>query len=134
MPQETKSKTPLESDTSLQHYSADRSDMLALCKAIELAVDYRGDVTIERTNDPAPIECFLFDFQTNDDPSKAKVRFIVKGEDARTSIALEDVQRIVFTGKDTAAGKSFDTWMQKYVAKKLAGETASIESESLDDA
>ena len=33
----------------------------------------------------------------------------------------------------TAAGKSFETWVKKFVSRKLAGESASIESEPLED-
>jgi outer membrane protein assembly factor BamA len=43
------------------------------------------------------------------------------------------VRAIEFSGRDTAAGKSFETWMKKYVQKKLAGEEASIRSEPLGD-
>jgi len=40
---------------------------------------------------------------------------------------------VEFTGKDTAAGKSFETWVKKYQAKKAAGETnIRIEPEKLD--
>lgn len=130
MPQETKSNVPQE-DT-LQHHTADASDLVALRKAVELAVDYRGDVTVTLASNDEPVECFIFDFKASDDPAQAQLRAIPKNEDARIAIALGDVASIKFTGKDTAAGRSFDTWMKKYVAKKLAGETASIESESLD--
>ncbi len=130
MPQETKSNVP--PNETLQHHEATASDPPALRKAIELAVDYRGDVTVTRVSTNDAIECFIFDFKAADDPAQAMLRAIPKGEDHRIAIALADVSSIRFTGKDTAAGKSFDTWMKKYVAKKLAGETASIESESLD--
>ena len=40
---------------------------------------------------------------------------------------------VMITGKDTASGKTFENWIRKYAQKKLAGETASIESESLDE-
>ena len=44
-----------------------------------------------------------------------------------------DVARLEFTGKDTAAGKSFETWVKKYHARKAAGETdIRIDPEKLD--
>lgn len=132
MPQETKSKTPLAGDQPLQHHTADASDPAALRKAIELAVDYRGDVTITRASSGESVECFIFDVKQSDDPTEMRIRALQKDSDDRLTVALSDVASITFTGRDTAAGKSFDTWMRKYVAKKLAGETASIESESLD--
>ena len=43
------------------------------------------------------------------------------------------VARLEFTGRDTAAGKSFETWVKKYQAKKAAGETdIRIDPEKLD--
>jgi hypothetical protein len=47
-------------------------------------------------------------------------------------IEASRIQAIDFSGRDTAEGKSFDTWIKKYVEKKVAGEMASIECESLD--
>jgi len=132
MPQETKSKSPLDSDEAIQHHRADASDPAALRKAIELAVDYRGDVTITLASSGNAVECFIFDVKHADDPTQMCLRAIPKDSDDRLTVALSDVASIEFTGKDTAAGKSFDTWMRKYVAKKLAGEHASIESESLE--
>ena len=38
-----------------------------------------------------------------------------------------------FSGRDMAHGKSFETWVNKFIEKKLAGETASIECDTLDD-
>lgn len=132
MPQESKSKFAPAAEQSLENLTADSSDPVALKKAVQLAVDYRGDVTITRASSAQPVECFIFDFKDADKPATAQIRVIVKGDDGRTAIALSDVASIQFTGKDTAAGRSFETWMKKYVAKKLAGEKASIESESLD--
>lgn len=132
MPQETKAKFTIRDEESFQDLQADASDPVALRKAIECAVDYRGDVTVTRTSTDAAIECYIFDLKHADDPSQSLLRAIPKNEDARIAIPLNDVASIRFTGRDTAAGKSFETWMKKYVAKKLAGERANIESEPLD--
>jgi LAS superfamily LD-carboxypeptidase LdcB len=37
-----------------------------------------------------------------------------------------------FTGKDTAAGKTWENWVRRYVEKRLAGEQANIDAEVLD--
>ena len=53
--------------------------------------------------------------------------------DEKLAVAYGDIARVEFTGKDTAAGKSFETWVKKYQAKKAAGETnIRIEPEKLD--
>ena len=51
--------------------------------------------------------------------------------DARITVALADIRRLTFSGKDAASGKSWENWLRRYAAKKLAGEAASIESEPL---
>ena len=48
-------------------------------------------------------------------------------------IAYSEIAALAFTGKDTAAGKSFAAWVKKYEEKKAAGEqNIGIESEPLD--
>ena len=39
-------------------------------------------------------------------------------------IAYSDIAALAFTGRDTAAGKSWEAWVKKYVEKKAAGEKA----------
>ena len=49
------------------------------------------------------------------------------------TVRYTDIARLEFTGRDTAAGKSFETWVKKYREKKAAGETnIRIEPEKLD--
>ena len=52
---------------------------------------------------------------------------------ARTNLSYADVARLQFTGRDTAAGKTFEAWVKKYWEKKAAGETnIQIVPEKLD--
>ena len=49
------------------------------------------------------------------------------------NVAYGDIAALSFTGRDTAAGKTFEAWVKKYWAKKAAGETnIQIEPEKLD--
>ena len=46
---------------------------------------------------------------------------------------LSEIAGLAFSGRDTAAGKSFDAWVKKYWEKKAAGEKGiGIEAEKLD--
>ena len=65
-------------------------------------------------------------------PADNVIRMIPANGDDRVTIPVDDIKQLRFSGRDTAAGKSFETWMKKYVEKKLAGKVAQIESESLD--
>jgi hypothetical protein len=51
----------------------------------------------------------------------------------KLSIAYSDIAALAFTGRDTAAGKSFAAWVKKYNEKKAAGEkNIGIDAESLE--
>jgi hypothetical protein len=65
-------------------------------------------------------------------PGESAIRILLPDGDERVLIRIDDISALTFSGRDTAQGKSFDTWMKKYVQKKMAGESANIESESLD--
>jgi hypothetical protein len=59
---------------------------------------------------------------------------IPKDRPDKIRIAYSDIAAVGFTGKDTAAGKSFAAWVKKYRKKKAAGEkNIGIETEFLDD-
>lgn len=95
--------------------------------ALEKAFDYRGDVTIKLRNGET-IEGYVFDRR----PGSA-IRLIPKGDFAKRTIDWNDIQQVAFTGRDTAAGKSWEAWMKKYNEKKRAGEkNIQLTPESLD--
>jgi len=101
--------------------------------AFEKAFDYRGDITLT-LKDGKKVEGYIFDRRsTGKALADCVVRLFPKNEDQKVSIRYSEVARIEFTGKDTAAGKSFETWVKKYQRKKAAGETnIGIEPEKLD--
>jgi hypothetical protein len=100
--------------------------------ALEKAFDYRGDVTITR-KDGSKIEGYLFDRRTGATLKESIVRLYPKSANEKVSIAYADIAALAFTGRDTAAGKSWEAWMKKYAAKKAAGETnIALEPEPLD--
>jgi len=102
-------------------------------EALEKAFDYRGDLTITMKSGEK-VEGYLFD-RRNDGPALADcyARMIPKGRQEKIRVAYSDVAALAFTGKDTAAGKSFAAWVKKYNEKKAAGEkNIGIEAESLD--
>jgi len=139
MPQEAKSGGNIDNlvamaageKGSLQGLVATREDESALLGALEQAFDYRGDVTLTLT-DGSSVFGYIFDRRRGGRLADSSVRLLTPDSDERVSVAFDRISRVEFTGRDAAAGKSFETWVKKYVEKKLAGEKASIESESLD--
>ncbi len=101
--------------------------------ALEKAFDYRGDVTIT-LKDGQRVEGYIFD-RRSDGATLAEciVRLFPKDKLDKVRIAYSEIARLEFTGRDTAAGKSFETWVKKFREKKAAGEkNIGIEPEKLD--
>ena len=66
-------------------------------------------------------------------PPGLLLRLIPKDRDEKLSIRYDEIARLAFTGRDTAAGKSWETWVKKYRERKAAGETnIGIAPEKLD--
>jgi hypothetical protein len=100
--------------------------------ALEKAFDYRGDVTITR-KDGSTIEGYLFDRRNASTLKDSIVRLYPKNSNEKVSISYADIAALAFTGRDTAAGKSWEAWMKKYAEKKAAGEkNIALEPEPLD--
>jgi len=100
--------------------------------ALEKAFDYRGDVTITR-KDESKIEGYLFDRRTGATLKDSIVRLYPKNSSEKISISYADIAALAFTGRDTAAGKSWEAWMKKYAEKKAAGEkNIALQPESLE--
>jgi hypothetical protein len=62
------------------------------------------------------------------------VRLLPKDSTQRTKIAYSEIAALSFSGRDTAAGKSWEAWVKKYWEKKsTGGEQASLQPESLEE-
>jgi len=90
-------------------------------EALEKAFDYRGDVTITR-KDGSKVEGYIFDRRTGKTLLDSVVRLFPKESNQKISIPYADIAALAFTGRDTAAGKSFEAWTRKYWEKRTAGE------------
>ena len=147
MPQETKSMP--QNPDELEHAPGTVHEKLEgwvpafagaeeVRQALEKAFDYRGDVTITK-KDGSVIEGYVFDRKTGKTLGESTVRVMPtagpgSGEaGSKLSIRYDEIAALVFSGRDTAAGKSWETWLKKYREKKAAGEkNIGIEAEKLD--
>lgn len=103
-----------------------------LRSALEQAFDYRGDVTITR-KDGTQIEGYIFDRIAGSTLAASFVRLLPKDSNQRIKIAYADIAALAFSGRDPAAGRSWDAWVRKYWAKKSTGEgEATLQPESLE--
>lgn len=138
MPQETKSK--LESSTTgaatvatatLHGWNVDLADESTTLDALEKAFDYRGDVTLVLA-DGQTVTGYIFDRRRGGTLKDSYVRLMTATSDDKVRVGFAEIRRVEFSGRDAAQGKSFETWIKKYVEKKLRGEKAGIESEPLE--
>ena len=95
-------------------------------EALEKAFDYRGDVTLTQ-KDGSQIEGYIFDRVGGATLSASFVRILPKNGSSRLKIAYSDIAALAFSGRDPAAGKSWEAWVKKYWEKKeFGGEGASL--------
>ncbi len=109
-------------------------------EALEKAFDYRGDVTLTR-KDGTIVEGYLYDRKAGPTLETSAARLMPqppKGSPAgtpieRITIPYTEIAALKFSGRDTAAGKTFEAWVKKYWEKKAAGEKdIQIAPETLD--
>lgn len=144
MPQDVKQQPPTEPTSAAcgQGSAISAADPEALRRALDEAVDYRGDVTLV-LRDGRLVEGYLFDRRRGHSPAESSVRIMPSAGPAQSQIPATDpaaridvrddeIAELRFTGRDTAAGKTWENWVRRYAEKKLKGERAEIASESLE--
>lgn len=100
--------------------------------ALEKAFDYRGDVTLT-LKDGRVLHGYVFDRRTGKSLQDSAVRIMPSEERTKVSISYADIAAVAFTGRDNAAGRTFEAWIRKYWEKKAAGEkNIGIDAEKLD--
>jgi hypothetical protein len=103
-----------------------------LREGLEKAFDYRGDVTIKLKNG-SEVEGYIFDRRNGKTLADSCIRLFPKNDPKKLTVPYSDIAGLVFTGRDTAAGKSWEAWLKKYWEKKRAGESnIELKPESLD--
>lgn len=123
---------PGTSHENLEGWIPEMASESEIRSALEKAFDYRGDVTITR-KDGTKVEGYLFDRRSGKTLTDSVVRIYPKDSNQKVTIAYAEIAALAFSGRDTAAGKSFEAWIRKYWQKKNAGEkNIALKPESLD--
>jgi len=100
--------------------------------ALEKAFDYRGDITVT-LRDGSKVEGYIFDRISGAALTTSFVRMIPSDASPRRKIAYADIAALAFSGRDTAAGKSWEAWVKKYWENKASGEKGfGLQPEALD--
>jgi transcriptional antiterminator Rof (Rho-off) len=95
-------------------------------EAVELAFDYRGDVTLTLRSGES-VTGYIFNRQIHADSSYLEL-FPADRPDAQR-ISYLDIVTITFTGQDTANGKSWEAWVSKKESERQA-EAAKLEADA----
>jgi hypothetical protein len=103
-----------------------------LRSALEQAFDYRGDVTITLKGGRR-LDGYIFDRRNGSTLANSVVRLMEQGSSEKISIPYSEIAALAFSGRDTAAGKSWEAWVRKYWERKAAGEKGiALEPETLE--
>ena len=98
---------------------------VSLEEVVERAFDYRGDVTVVR-RDGTEVIGYLFN--RNTEIRERFAQMFDRAGDGPLTIPYSDIRAIRFTGKDTAAGKSYEVWLRRKTERPTA--TAASDSAS----
>jgi hypothetical protein len=116
----------------IEGWVPDLASEAELRDALEKAFDYRGDVTIT-CKDGSRVEGYIFDRRNAATLAESVVRLIPQNSREKISIPYSYIAALAFSGRDTAAGKSWEAWVRKYWEKKAAGEKGfGLEPEALE--
>src|SRR4051812_5657593 len=102
-----------EPEKSLEKWAPALASKDELYDALEKAFDYRGDITIT-TKDQRKIVGYIF----NREPKAPEpyIELFPADRDEKIKVFYKDVAGLNFSGIDTAAGKSWAVWLEKYNA------------------
>ena len=109
--------SPMTQSGSLEGWSPSPSTADELAHVVEQAFDYRGDVTL-LLRDGSTRHGYVFNRRA--DVADPWVELLESGADDPVTIRYADLRTIHFTGKDTAAGKSYLAWLERKAATREA--------------
>jgi hypothetical protein len=90
---------------------------VSLEEVVDLAFDYRGDVTLVRRDGT---ETIGYLFNRNAEVNRPFVQMFDRAGDGPLTVPYADIRTIRFTGKDTAAGKSYEAWLRRKTERPRA--------------
>jgi hypothetical protein len=117
MPQADKQDVPLHKPETLEGQTLEPKQSEDLDEALRLAFDYRGDVTVFFKDGSE-----VFGFLSNHDKASDRIEiFVAEGRSSEMKeFKASEVIKIFFSGADPAFGKSWEDWMAKSEALRVA--------------
>lgn len=100
----------MSDESSLEGWVPDVSTDVTLAQVIDYAFEYRGDVSIDKV-DGTTVVGYLFNRNAATTVPTVEVIEVDTGE--RLRLPYAQIRNIRFTGRDTAAGKSWEAWQRR---------------------
>jgi hypothetical protein len=108
----------MEGERTLEGWTPEPDAELTLARIVDLAFDYRGNTTVVK-RDGTELRGYVFNRDAEASAPYLEVFDADGGGPHRVPYA--EVRTIHFTGKDTAAGKSYAAWLARKQAGKAGG-------------
>ncbi|MBI5368055.1 MAG: hypothetical protein HZA54_13530, partial [Planctomycetes bacterium] len=102
---------------SLEGWTPELENRAAKHDALDKAFDYRGDVTL-RLGDGRTVEGYVFNRVSR--ATAPYVQLYPKDQADALSGPYDQIVGVAFSGRDTAAGASWEAWLKAYEAKRAA--------------
>lgn len=100
---------------TLEGWVPELSESLTLAEVIDLAFDYRGNTTVVKV-DGTEAKGYIFN-RGSDAPEPFIQMFDVAGN-GPIKILYSEIRNIKFTGRDMAAGNSWQAWLERKEREK----------------
>lgn len=114
---DTKSHSAQGAVSSLQGRQFSPHSFNELAEAIELAFDYRGDVTVTLRSGQQ-LTGYLFNRTVRGQDSTFEI--FPEGDSGVQSVRYGEVVSVAFSGEDTASGNSWENWVAKKESERKA--------------
>ena len=109
-------------EKTLEGWAPEPAADLPLARIVELAFDYRGNTTVVKRDGT---ELYGYVFNRDAEAAVPYLEMFDADGGGPYRIPFAEVRTIHFTGKDTAAGKSYAAWLARKQAEKAAHATGS---------
>jgi len=107
----------MEDEKTLEGWAPEPDADLPLARIVELAFDYRGNTTVVKRDGT---ELYGYVFNRDAEAAVPYLEMFDADGGGPYRILFAEVRTIHFTGKDTAAGKSYAAWLARKQAEKAA--------------
>lgn len=121
-----------EEGNELAGWAPTLDDETTLREAIDKAFDYRGDVSVTLSGGET-LTGYIFDRESKPTLAACRIRLMPADGTPNRTIPYEQIEALSFSDRNPASGRSWETWVKKYVEKKSRGEAANIYNTDLDE-